>query len=387
MKIIIVVLGTIVHINTLSGVSGSSPVEGESSTEGCLQRTFSRGEWGPWTMRTECSAIIEQQVKSILAQSGCVVDSKAGGGKSNNDEGGKNNTSIDDAMIMSSAGETVELFIPSRNKTCRLPDTTTYRYGHTVDGLLICGGGRSSDNCDSFSDGVWSRTHTTSGRWCATSVKIGSDLYLIGGKQEMTTDIVDMREGGKTREGPALKHSSWWSCAAKDRLQDGFIVTGGYIDDEAIEAGGNLGAEGSKRAHQYNLAGFVKDLPDMNVGRTYHGCGSYLRGDGVQVFMVVGGGHGKRGPAIESTEALIGLDAMTWTIMTPLPDPMKLPGMVNLGNKLYLAAGSDDEKCRGEIYTWDDKNNAWDIVGRRGLADTCVTAGTVAMTPELEGYC
>merc|ERR1719206_671220 len=29
-------------------------------------------------MRTECSAIIEQQVKTILAQSGCLVDSEAG---------------------------------------------------------------------------------------------------------------------------------------------------------------------------------------------------------------------------------------------------------------------------------------------------------------------
>ena len=135
---------------------------------------------------------------------------------------------------MSSAGETMELFIPSRNKTCRLPDTTTHRYGHTVDGLLVCGGGRSSDNCDSFSNGknwtrivvwmsavflgVWSRTHTTTGRWCATSVKIGTDLYLIGGKQEMTTDIVDMREGGKTREGPALQHSSWWGHGRVVRL-------------------------------------------------------------------------------------------------------------------------------------------------------------------------
>ena len=53
--------------------------------------------------------------------------------------------------------------------------------------------------------------------------------------------------------------------------------------------------------------------------------------------MVAGGGHGKRGPGIESTEALVGLDAMAWTIMTSLPKPMRLPGMVTLGNKLYLA--------------------------------------------------
>merc|ERR1719347_452609 len=101
-----------VHIKT-SGVSGSQPIEGESSTEGCLVRTLSGGEWGPWNMRTECSAIIEQQVKTILSQSGCLVDSEAGTTQA---EAGTTDD-VDDAMIMSSAGETMELFIPSRNKT------------------------------------------------------------------------------------------------------------------------------------------------------------------------------------------------------------------------------------------------------------------------------
>merc|ERR1719206_551147 len=86
-------------------------------------------------MRTECSAIIEQHVKTLLAQSGCLVDSEAGTTEA---EAGTADD-VDDAMIMSSAGVTVELFIPSRNKTCRLPDTTTHRYGHTVDGLRDCG--------------------------------------------------------------------------------------------------------------------------------------------------------------------------------------------------------------------------------------------------------
>ena len=61
------------------------------------------------------------------------------------------------------------------------------------------------------------------------------------------------------------------------------MIFTGYLDDELIEAGVDLSTVGSKRVHQYNLDGFVKFLPDMNIGRTYHGCGSYLRDDGEQV--------------------------------------------------------------------------------------------------------
>jgi len=363
---------------TISGVP-VSPGEGESSTEGCLQKIFRGGEWGPWTIRQECSQIIQEQVKSILAQSGCSKEAK--------DPANVSKTEIsDDAMIMS-GGTSVELFIPSLNKTCRLPDNER-RYGHTVDGLLLCGGGRTADTCVTLTEGKWTESHTNIRRWCATSVRFGSTLYLIGGKSERTTDIVDMSQGGEARPGFELQHDTWWSCAARDLKQDGFIITGGYIDDELIETGVDLSTVGSKRVHQYNLDGFVKFLPDMNIGRTYHGCGSYLRDDGEQVFMVVGGGHGKRGPAIESTEALQGLDAKSWTMMTPLPSPMKLPGMVNLGNKLYVAGGDDGNRaCSNDILTWDHTRSSWDLVGRKSIANTCVRVGTVAMTPELEGYC
>ena len=135
-------------------------------------------------------------------------------------------------MIMASYGTGVELFIPSRNQTCRLPDTNNGRYGHTVDGLLICGGGHSSDHCVTLVEGYywpdnnhailwvlgsWTRSHSTSGRWCSTSVKIGSSLYLIGGKQEMTADIVDMEKDGETKEGFKLEHAAWF-------VEQGFIT-------------------------------------------------------------------------------------------------------------------------------------------------------------------
>ena len=74
--------------------------------------------------------------------------------------------------------------------------------------------------------------------------------------------------------------------------------------------------------------------------------------------MVVGGGHGKRGPAIDSTESLQGLDAKSWTMMTPLPSPMKLPGMVTLGNKLYVA-GYTQHRVLDDYYKYD-RWRRWD---------------------------
>ena len=57
--------------------------------------------------------------------------------------------------------------------------------------------------------------------------------------------------------------------------------------------------------------------------------------------MVAGGGRGMDGPPIESTEALIGVDASSWTLMTPLPSPAKGLTMVSLGNKLYITSNTD----------------------------------------------
>ena len=35
---------------------------------------------------------------------------------------------------------------------------------------------------------------------------------------------------------------------------------------------------------RYNTAGFIEDLPDLNQGRYWHGCGSYHTDDGDKVI-------------------------------------------------------------------------------------------------------
>ena len=119
--------------------------------------------------------------------------------------------------------------------------------------------------------------------------------------------------------------------------------------------------ECSRRAHVYDLSGFVTDLPDMNEyeERTSHACGSYLREDKLQVvsckalllLLVCAGVHGcwrrpwdgwSYGPLIESTKALIGVgvDASSWTFMPPLPSAAKGLNMVSLDNNIYITSNS-----------------------------------------------
>ena len=59
------------------------------------------------------------------------------------------------AIIISygtSKGE-MELFLPQKQKSCFLPKLGERRYGHTIDGLFVCGGGRTSGTCKHFENG------------------------------------------------------------------------------------------------------------------------------------------------------------------------------------------------------------------------------------------
>ena len=49
------------------------------------------------------------------------------------------------------------------------------------------------------------------------------------------------------------------------------ILTGGYTP--------------RTRVTEYNEAGFVRDLPDLQQGRETHGCGYYIDDDGSKVII------------------------------------------------------------------------------------------------------
>ena len=56
------------------------------------------------------------------------------------------------------------------------------------------------------------------------------------------------------------------------------------LEDKVILTGGR-DQEGNTMANVtvYNNGGFVKDMPSLNTGRFYHGCGHYVNSDNKMV--------------------------------------------------------------------------------------------------------
>ena len=96
----------------------------------------------------------------------------------------------------------VEVFVPSTGQSCSLPSLPGDRYQHSMDGLLICGGGYYSSDpttCVSFSSGEWITSNTlVEERYYHTSWQTDQGTVLMGGDSGFTSEIVPMagEQGG-----------------------------------------------------------------------------------------------------------------------------------------------------------------------------------------------
>ena len=108
--------------------------------------------------------------------------------------------------------KSVEIYLPSCNTSCSLPDLPEGRHYHTQDGPWACGGGgrysSSSTTCDQWSEGSWTRSHSLrEGREDHVSWATASGLYLIGGYyRKVTSELV--KEDGSVEEGFKLKYET-----------------------------------------------------------------------------------------------------------------------------------------------------------------------------------
>ena len=110
----------------------------------------------------------------------------------------------------------VEVFVPSTGQSCTLPSLPDPgRYGHTMDGLLICGSSfdpTAAQNCLSFFSGRWLISHTLlEERGYQTSWKTDQGLVLMGGMQyenAYTSEIVHMA-GEQGEPSFAMEYESW----------------------------------------------------------------------------------------------------------------------------------------------------------------------------------
>jgi len=84
----------------------------------------------------------------------------------------------------SSAGQSVEVYVPSTGQHCQLADLPAGRYHHTMKKMTVCGGWDSdtATSCLTLTDAGWEVTTTLlEKRWWHVSWDSPSGVILMGG--------------------------------------------------------------------------------------------------------------------------------------------------------------------------------------------------------------
>ena len=106
--------------------------------------------------------------------------------------------------------KSAEMYIPESRTTCSLPELPEYKYTHTQEGPLACGGYRGYRSCVKWSSdfGNWTHSHTLrTYRYDHVSWKTEDGIYLIGGASSSTTTEL-VKEDGSVQDGFSLKYST-----------------------------------------------------------------------------------------------------------------------------------------------------------------------------------
>jgi len=277
--------------------------------------------------------------------------------------------------------DSVEVFDPSHGQGCQLPSLPEDRYGHSMEGLTICGGNNiagitgptnTTTTCITFSSGQWVTSHhLVEERIGHSSWAVAEGTMLVGGDfPPNTTEIVkeDVYDGVPV-PGFNLQKIRPATCSIPDQTTGTLIITGGR----------NLGWEEtvSSWVTRYDTLGFVEDLPSMNIERYHHGCGAYLREDGTQVLLVAGG-YNKVYSPISSTELLTS-PSSAWVLANNLPRPMYGIRGVTVSGVLYMTGFN-------EVYSWT--GDAWLEAGKMKERRDYHAVSTIQMDNEqIMEYC
>ena len=123
-------------------------------------------------------------------------------------------------------------------------------------------------SCMVFSSGEWQQSHSLKHwRYSHCSWGVEGGVVLLGGYDSRDTSEVVTTHGDQGVPGPPLQHHTAWACSIADLVSETVVVTGGV--------------ETRKTVTRYGMVGFVEDLPSLEEGRYGHGCGAYLRYDGL----------------------------------------------------------------------------------------------------------
>ena len=120
----------------------------------------------------------------------------------------------------------------------------------------------------------------------------------------------------------------------RDSLGSTVLITGGQLTVTTVS--------------QYNEAGWVRDLPQLQQGRRNHGCSSYNNAEGskvgidinyyrtiiiFQTYLVAGGRTGS--DRLSSTELLVET-ASAWVYTGELPSPRSGLSGANIDNRILM---------------------------------------------------
>merc|ERR1712098_166246 len=114
----------------------------------------------------------------------------------------------------------------------------------------------------------------------------------------------------------------------------------------------------------YDMDGWLMDLPDLNTGRYFHGCGHYRNDAGEMFFLVAGGGGYYNNDDFEpltSTEIISAesawISGFSWSFVGPLPKETAMLAGVSLNNQVFVTGG-----CDGWVGGCDNKHIYSDIL-------------------------
>merc|ERR1712098_423880 len=121
-----------------------------------------------------------------------------------------------------------------------------------------------------------------------------------------------------------------------------FILTGGLDTRTTVS--------------RYSTSGWMEDLPELNDGRWYHGCGYFYNDDMQRVFLVAGGSG-----SISSTETLVE-GGQAWNFQQPLPTGRAGHRGISLPNTVIMTGGSDGSRL-DDVLTFVPETSNWKKIG------------------------
>jgi len=249
----------------------------------------------------------------------------------------------------------VELFQPetetSYRKSCMLPKLPQNRTEPTVnivDGsLVVCGGDGGEHSCLELQKTGWIETgfdmitpRTGHVSWVAEN----SHVVLSGG-------IYSQEAVFGYEEGTPFAAHMERACALQ-------------VDDDQVIIIGGRDRTGWNSVSR-RVDGYVEALPPLLVGRSHHACGLVEMEDKSKL-LVVAGGYNDNYEALDTIEVLrMDSDNVgNWeTLETRLPRPLNGFKMENVGEKLYIVGGKDDNnEANTEVVIFDPVSSKFSTI-------------------------